>query len=314
MKNNNLSIGQRFGRLVIVGFGTKTSKFGNNVNCALCRCDCGTEKLVGIDCLKRGNTTSCGCYNRERVRQVVSKGNHSKTRLYDVWTNMKQRCQNPHHPAYNSYGGRGIKVCDKWQEFQPFYEWAIRTGYTTGGKNQSIDRIDVNGNYEPSNCRWATYKEQQNNRTDNKRFNVFGVQMSYEQMSDVSGLHIGALRSRIDIQKMTPEEAVCTKPKNNRNAKRQAAIFAKNIEQFRKVANKVAEICHESQPHFDEWRTNIKEFGDVAAVLPLQNKLDRIKNIIRKGGESNNEPLADSVLDLACYAVMFMVELENRKQ
>ena len=155
--------GLRFGRLTVLEHSDST-KNGNAK--WLCRCDCGKEVIARADCLKSGKTKSCGCWRKE----MFTTHGMTDTPVYHSWMGMIQRCYNPKTKAYKDYGGRGITVCDEWlHDSKAFCDWAMANGYQEG---LSIDRIDVNGNYEPSNCRWATAKQQANNKRNSKKVGV----------------------------------------------------------------------------------------------------------------------------------------------
>lgn len=156
-------MGRRFGRLLVVDVASSVSRPGApNRSRWLCRCDCGNEKIIQARFLIDGTTKSCGCYSRERNIQAHTTHGSSHSRLYRIWQGMRRRCYDPNNNRFERYGGRGITVCKEWNEsFASFQSWALSNGYKD---SLSIDRVNNDGSYEPANCRWATPKEQANNR------------------------------------------------------------------------------------------------------------------------------------------------------
>lgn len=153
---------QRFGRLIAVCEWDRPKTQWR----WLCRCDCGNELITSGNSLRMGRTNSCGCLKRDRIRQVGYKNKthgESTTALYGVWGRMWQRCTNPNCDKYEYYGGRGIKVCDRWRNFDAFV-----TDMGPRPEGYWIERINNNGNYEPSNCKWASAKEQRSNQREYK--------------------------------------------------------------------------------------------------------------------------------------------------
>lgn len=161
----------------------------------LCKCDCGNEKIVKGDNLKSGNVKSCGCLVIETNKTRKTHG-LVKHRLYNIRKGMMGRCYNPNLSYYKNYGGRGITVCEEWRnDFQAFFDWAMSNGYSD---NLTIDRIDVNGNYEPSNCRWITMKEQLGNKRTSRYIKYKGEEHTIAEWSRITGLRRDTIRARIE--------------------------------------------------------------------------------------------------------------------
>ena len=175
MKTPDDIIGQSFSLLTVTSFVGRNK---NSLIKVLAKCQCGTEKEFFYSNLLYGKTTSCGCVHRAKTTSAKIKHGLSKSPLYRCWSHMRQRCKNPNDNRYYAYGARGISVCKEWESFKSFSAWALSNGYKHG---LSIDRIDNNGNYEPSNCRWATNIEQANNSRNNHMITYCGKTMNGRQ-------------------------------------------------------------------------------------------------------------------------------------
>lgn len=205
--------GQKFSRLLVIKRAeNKVFKCGTVVAQWICKCDCGKENIiVASNKLRNGNTKSCGCLHDElfeKNRMLHMKHNKSNTRLYKIWSGMKQRCHNSRHPKYRIYGKRGIVVCDEWKNsFEKFYNWAIEHGYKD---NLTIDRIDNDRNYEPNNCRWFTPKEQSNNVRHNLIYSYNGQRKTLKQLAEEYNINYGTLYSRVVRDKWGIDKALNT--------------------------------------------------------------------------------------------------------
>lgn len=201
--------GQRFGRLLVV---QRAENIGKRVAWH-CKCDCGKNTIVVADKLLRGKTKSCGCYSIERIARLNMTHGMSRTRLFKIWTAMRERCTCKKLINYPDYGGRGIKVCDEWMNnFETFRDWAYVNGYTD---ELSIDRIDVNGNYCPENCRWVTRLVQNNNKRNNRKITYNGQTLTLSEWARTKGLKRATLFIRLK-QGWTVERAL-TEPTHRKN-------------------------------------------------------------------------------------------------
>lgn len=201
--------GRKFGKLTIIS----RAENKHNNPAWLCKCECGTLRVVAGCSLKNGRTNSCGCYQKEQVKKLLKihgqakKGNH--TRLYKIYHGIKARCFRTSNHGFENYGGKGITICDEWKNsFQNFYDWAMANGYTD---NLTIDRIDSNGNYCPENCRWVTYKVQNNNTSRNHLITYNGKTQTLAQWAAETGIKYDTLRARLDRSHWDIEKALTTK-------------------------------------------------------------------------------------------------------
>ena len=167
MKEKEL-IGNKFYMLTVLKTVKRPPNSKDKHKFYLCRCDCGNEIVVSGGNIGRG-IKSCGCYRESgEINKKHGFASHKKyDKLYHTWTGIKYRCYNPNSKDYKHYGARGIRMCDEWlHDFLAFRSWCLKNGYAEG---LTIDRKNVNGNYEPSNCRWVTVAEQNQNKTTTKK-------------------------------------------------------------------------------------------------------------------------------------------------
>lgn len=160
------------------------SKSGNQFTQWVCKCDCGKIRVVFTSSLKNGRSTSCGCLAKSKAAEIakINFKTHgdTKTRLYQIWSGIKKRCNNENAYNYKNYGGRGIKICNEWNEYLGFRTWALDNGYND---SLSIDRIDVDGDYTPDNCRWVDIVTQNNNRRSNIYYTLCGEKLTLADIS-----------------------------------------------------------------------------------------------------------------------------------
>lgn len=202
-------IGRNFGRLKVIKEAGKTKD--NHIKW-LCLCACGGNTVVDGRDLRKGSTTSCGCYSIEKATERVVKFNtkHGEcyTRLYRIWNGIHDRCNRKNSKNYRHYGGRGIKVCEEWNDYLAFKTWALTNGYE---EHLTIDRINVDGNYEPTNCRWITKQEQQNNKRTNRYIMYNGLTLTVTQWNKKMGYKRGTIENRL-LMNWDVERAILEKP------------------------------------------------------------------------------------------------------
>ncbi len=191
--------GRVFGRLTVRGREFRNSA-GRRWEYWLCDCECGMRgKAVRMGALESGVTLSCGCLQREKAARTCCDRNetHGGSSLpeYIIWKTMRSRCNNPRNRKFKDYGGRGIKVCDRWNSFELF----LADMKSRPSSRHSIDRQNNSLGYEPGNCHWALCREQNNNRRDNRVLTHCGVTATMAQWADSTGINYGTIKSRLKI-------------------------------------------------------------------------------------------------------------------
>lgn len=200
--------GKKFGRWTVIRRDVDTRYKHPQF---LCRCECGEERVVKSQTLRHGESKSCGCYNKEVRRNVCIERNttHGKrhTRVYNIWAGMIQRGTNPKTRNFSNYGARGVSVCERWRTFENFY---ADMGEPAPG--QSIDRVNVHGNYEPGNCRWATSGEQNRNRSNNRRIVFNGEDLTITEWCRRVGVSGTTMTARLGFLGWPIERALTEGP------------------------------------------------------------------------------------------------------
>jgi len=195
--NNFLDLtGEKFNRLSVICRDVDyiVPKSGRHKAQWKCKCECGNICIVREDGLRNGHAKSCGCYNRQRTKESHTIHGKSHDRIYKIWVGIKGRCLNPNDDGYKIYGGRGIIICDKWKNnFMSFYYWALNNGYS---ENLTIERINVNGNYEPSNCTWIPNSKQGGNKRNTIRINYKEQNYTLRELSELFKINHRTLRYR----------------------------------------------------------------------------------------------------------------------
>lgn len=194
-------IGERYNKLLVLEEVDK-SKYNRRFKCL---CDCGNITIVAMNNMRSGKIASCGCHKLEQLLLRNTTHNQRHTHLYEIWKGIKQRCYNPKHRAYHNWGGRGIKMCEDWKNnFQSFYDWSYANGYTLNNHYKkendklTIDRIDVNGDYCPDNCRWVKRIEQARNTRTNRNLIYKGEELCLSEWCEYLNLNYPTIYSRLN--------------------------------------------------------------------------------------------------------------------
>lgn len=215
VKYDESYIGKKNNYLTVIGI----TRLPNKHRAFICECNCGNTTTIEPTFWEQGVIKSCGCMHNELLRESSTIHGNSGDRLYKVWAGMKSRCLNPKNPNYRNYGGRGISICPEWvSDFEKFKEWALSTGYNYDASRGecTIDRIDVNGNYCPENCRWVTVQVQNKNKRpssewkmrDLKKISIDGVEKPLVEWYVIYGVTAPTVAYRMKTYGLSFEEAL----------------------------------------------------------------------------------------------------------
>lgn len=207
-------VGQKYGKLTVLARHECNTK--SNKPLWVCKCECGNISIVDGSRLKSGNTKSCGCLMLQVAKENGKKCKHGMkgSRIYEIWHGIKARCYNPNNKDFKNYGARGVTVCTQWKnDFEAFYNWATTHGYAEG---LTIDRIDNDGNYEPSNCRWVSTREQNRNKRNIVWLEYNGATKTLSEWSRETGISVSVISNRLK-RGWSIEDALTIKPIVGRN-------------------------------------------------------------------------------------------------
>ena len=264
-------IGKKINDWTILSFSGK-DKFGQDTY--LCVCKCGKKKNKNIYEILRGHSISCRSCSAKKRKTTYSDIRNEKEykRLKNIFSHMKQRCYNKNNPKYKTYGGNGIYICEEWMDsktgFRSFFDWSLKKGYK---QNLTIDRIDYTREYSPSNCRWATQSEQQNNKSSNIWITYKGTRMTLMQFSKKYNIPYETLSQRINKYGITdPQKLVKRKLKIRRNHKYFATINGKTLS--------IQEWCEKFGLNKQSIYSRVKKYGYSSenAILKPIKKTNRI--------------------------------------
>ncbi|SDH10548.1 hypothetical protein SAMN05216466_107116 [Paraburkholderia phenazinium] len=274
--------GQRFGRLLVLSRAATPSHVSNQGRAYwLCACDCGEESVVSGKSLRTDKTRSCGCLIADaakvhaRVHGHARPGSH--TRTYHTWQAMRRRCLQEKDSHFAEYGGRGITICERWNSFERFLE---DMGERPAGL--SLDRYpDVNGNYEPGNCRWATIKEQNENKRNSLAYEFKGRRLSLKDWAKETGIGYATLRDRIRNRGWTIDRALSTSPEVREKPKSTPMII--EIDGVEKCASEWARSW--GLPPYVVWKRAKNGWPKELLSAPLGSV--RIANVIEQSEHEN---------------------------
>lgn len=207
LKHGKLLTGMKFGRLTVIEEAPpqiRKDKKGRK-KMWKCLCECGNESIVSHELLVGGHTKSCGCLQLEGHPKNPELIRNKYPRLYKIWLSMRARCNNPKDQHHKNYHDRGIRICNEWNTFEPFCEWALSHGYND---NLTIERRDVNGNYSPINCKWIPFSEQQKNKTNTRYYSIDGILYTADEASQRFHIKKNTFVARVNRYGFTPEEAI----------------------------------------------------------------------------------------------------------
>lgn len=199
--------GQKFGNLTAVKFDHRDECKVGGQHYWLFLCDCGNEVVLRKNTVTSGNTKRCSCCAAKRSAEASTVHGGVGTRLYREWAGIVQRCTNPKNTSWERYGAKGVTVCNEWRSFSAFREWAYANGYND---SLTIDRINPNGNYEPSNCRWASVREQANNKQGTLWIEYGGERLQLSYWADRLGINYHTLYDRLYLHGWSVEKALTT--------------------------------------------------------------------------------------------------------